>query len=134
MSDEQFQRANRRHVGALKRFDLPGTAQPVAIAYQWDGLAAYGSIDEFCHGLILGMSRRPRDAGSALVLVSEDDAGCLTGSHLAAERASGRAVISVDCVQTDAFAYIDIAGPSPGSASVHVAIKSLIFPGDSMTA
>lgn len=117
----------------LERFDLLGTTQPVAIAYQWDGLATYGRIDEFCHGIILGMSRRPRDADSVLVLVSEDDVGRLIGSHLAAERAAGRAVISVDCVQTDAFAFIDIGRPIAGSASVPVVIKSLIFPGDSVT-
>lgn len=118
---------------ALERFDLLGTAQPVAIAYQWDGLATYGRIDEFCQGIVLGMSRRPRDADSVLVLVSEDDIGRLIGSHLAAERAAGRAVISVDCVQTDAFAFVDIGRPITGSASVPVVIKSLVFPGHSVT-
>jgi ethanolamine utilization protein EutA len=118
----------------LEQFDLLNGTQPVAIAYQWDGLATYARIDEFCQGIVLGMSRRPRDVDSALVLVSEDDIGRLIGSHLAEERAAGRAVISVDCVQTDAFAFVDIGLPIVGSASVPVVIKSLIFPGDSVAA
>ena len=116
----------------LERYDLLEAAEPVAIAYQWDGLATYGRIDEFCHGIALGMSRRSRDADSPVVLVSDDDIGRLIGSHLAAERAGGRSVISVDCVSTGAFAFIDIGLPIVGSASVPVVIKSLIFPGDAM--
>jgi ethanolamine utilization protein EutA len=117
---------------ALEQFDLLDGTQPVAIGYQWDGLATYGRIDEFCRGIAAGMSRRPRDAESAFVLVTEDDIGRLIGSHLAAERAGGRAVISIDCVATGAFAYVDIGRPIAGSASVPVVIKSLVFPGDSV--
>jgi ethanolamine utilization protein EutA len=117
-------------VRTLEQFDLLEAAEPVAIAYQWDGLATYARIDEFCHGIVLGLSRRSRDADSPIVLVSDDDIGRLIGSHLAAERADDRAVISVDCVQTGAFAFVDIGRPIAGSASVPVVIKSLIFPNE----
>jgi ethanolamine utilization protein EutA len=117
-------------VRTLEQFDLLTGSQPVAIAYQWDGLATYARLDEFCRGVVLGLSRRPQDADSPVVLVSEDDIGRLIGSHLARERAEGRAVISVDCVQTGAFAFIDIGRPIAGSASVPVVIKSLVFPGE----
>ena len=117
-------------VRALEQFDLLDAKQPVAIAYVWDGLATFARLDEFCAGIADGMARRTGDTDSAIVLISEDDIGRLVGSHLAVERSPGRAVVSVDCVETGDFAFIDIGTNIAGSASVPVVIKSLVFPGD----
>jgi ethanolamine utilization protein EutA len=113
---------------ALTGFDLMDSKQPVAISYLWDGLATYHRIDEFCRGIASGMATRSQDGGSPIVLVSEDDIGRLIGSHLAAECVPDRTVISVDCVETGDFAFVDIGRPVTGSASVPVVIKSLVFP------
>ncbi|WP_203921336.1 ethanolamine ammonia-lyase reactivating factor EutA [Rugosimonospora africana] len=113
---------------SLTQFDLTDAKQPVAVSYLWDGLATYDRIDAFCHGIAMGMAARTQDSDSAVVLVSEDDIGRLIGSHLATERLDGRAVVSVDCVETGDFAFVDIGRPVTGSASVPVVIKSLIFP------
>lgn len=121
-------------VRALEQFDLLDAKQPIAIAYAWDGLATYGRIDEFCAGIADGMARRTGDTDSAIVLVGEDDIGRLIGSHLAAERSPGRSVVSVDCVETADFAFVDIGTTIAGSASVPVVIKSLVFPGDAPAA
>jgi ethanolamine utilization protein EutA len=116
---------------SLTQFDLIDAKQPVAVSYLWDGLATYDRIDEFCHGVAMGIAARAYHGDSAVVLVSEDDIGRLIGSHLAVERLEGRPVISVDCVETGDFAFVDIGRPVAGSASVPVVIKSLIFPSDS---
>lgn len=116
---------------SLSQFDLIDAKQPVAIAYLWDGLATYQRIDDFCHGIAIGMAARTQDSDSTVVLVSEDDLGRLIGSHLSTERMPDRPVISVDCVETGDFAFVDIGRPIAGSASVPVVIKSLIFPTES---
>ncbi|WP_345638241.1 ethanolamine ammonia-lyase reactivating factor EutA [Rugosimonospora acidiphila] len=116
---------------SLAQFDLIDTKQPVAVSYLWDGLATYDRIDQFCHGIAMGIAARTQDTDSAVVLVSEDDIGRLIGSHLATERLDGRPVVSVDCVETTDFAFIDVGRPVTGSASVPVVIKSLVFPSTS---
>jgi ethanolamine utilization protein EutA len=113
---------------SLAGFDLKDSKQPVAISYRWDGLATYARIDEFCRGIAAGIAARDQDAGSPIVLVSEDDIGRLIGSHLATECVPDTPVISVDCVETGDFAFVDIGQPIAGAASVPVVIKSLIFP------
>lgn len=116
---------------SLAQFDLLDAEQPVAVSYLWSGLATYHRIDEFCEGISAGMAARTQDTDSAIVLVSEDDIGRLIGSHLATERAGGRPVVSVDCVDTGDFAFVDIGRPIAGSAAVPVVIKSLVFPTES---
>lgn len=118
---------------ALVEYDLIDSKQPVAISYLWDGLASYYRIDEFCRGIAAGMAARSQDTDSAMVLVSQDDIGRLIGSHLATECVPARPVVSVDCVETGDFDFIDIGQPISGSASVPVVIKSLVFPASTDT-
>ncbi len=111
----------------LIRFDLTGQPGPIGVAFRWAGLATYARIDEFAKGLIAGVTAR-QDTGSALVLVSYEDVGRLIGSHISRDLAVARPVISVDCVEVGDFEFVDVGTPVPGTASVPVVIKSLVFP------
>ena len=80
-----------------------------------------------CAGITSAVGRQER-AGTAVVIVCDDDVGRLVGKHIVEELGSALKVISIDCVRLNAFDFIDVGEIVPGSGVVPVIIKSLVFP------
>jgi ethanolamine utilization protein EutA len=114
----------------LKRLDLLGDDQPVALCYRWEGSATYARIDAFCRGIVDGMARKLA-AGLPIVLIGEGDIGGLIGIHCKSELGLQSPVVSVDGIALKEFDFIDIGELLPTSGAVPVVIKSLIFPATS---
>ena len=112
----------------LKRLDLAGGEQPVAVFVPWQGSATFQRLDAFCKGVADGLSSVLKN-GHPLVLAGDGDVGGLLGIHLHEEMKLSNPVVSIDGLELKEFDYIDIGTMLESSGAVPVVIKSLIFPG-----
>jgi ethanolamine utilization protein EutA len=112
----------------LKRLDLNGGEQPVAVFVPWQGSATFQRLDAFCRGVVDGLENILRK-GHPLVLAGDGDVGGLLGIHLHEEMKLRNAVVSIDGLELKEFDYIDIGAMLETTGAVPVVIKSLIFPG-----
>jgi len=111
----------------LKRLDLAGGEQPVAVFVPWQGSATFQRLDAFCKGVVEGLSGILK-GGHPLVLAGDGDVGGLLGIHLHEEMKLANPVVSIDGLELKEFDYIDIGTMLESSGAVPVVIKSLIFP------
>jgi ethanolamine utilization protein EutA (predicted chaperonin) len=114
-------------LSALRRLDLQGARQPVALAFHWDGSATFSRLQAFCGGIAEGL-KDILAKGHPLVLVNDGDIGGIVGLHFQEELKIANPIISIDGIALNDFDYIDIGNLIPSSGSVPVVIKSLIFP------
>ena len=112
----------------LKRLDLAGGEQPVAVFVPWEGSATFQRLDAFCRGIVEGLGDVLKN-GHPLVLAGDGDVGGLLGIHLHEEMKLTNPVVSIDGLELKDFDYIDIGAMLEASGAVPVVIKSLIFPG-----
>ena len=112
----------------LKRLDLNGGEQPVAVFVPWQGSATFQRLDAFCRGVVDGLANILKN-GHPLVLAGDGDVGGLLGIHLHEEMKLANPVVSIDGLELKEFDYIDIGTMLEASGAVPVVIKSLIFPG-----
>jgi len=112
----------------LKRLDLNGGEQPVAVFVPWHGSATFQRLDAFCRGVVDGLENILKK-GHPLVLAGDGDVGGLLGIHLHEEMRIRNAVVSIDGLELKEFDYIDIGSMLETTGAVPVVIKSLIFPG-----
>jgi len=117
----------------LKRLDLNGGEQPVAVFVPWQGSATFQRLDAFCRGVVDGLSEILKN-GHPLVLAGDGDVGGLLGIHLHEEMKLPNAVVSIDGLELKEFDYIDIGAMLETTGAVPVVIKSLIFPGSAAPA
>jgi ethanolamine utilization protein EutA len=115
-------------VAILKRLDLNGGEQPVAVFVPWQGSATFQRLDAFCRGVVDGLASILA-RGHPLVLAGDGDVGGLLGIHLHEEMKLANPVVSIDGLELKDFDYIDIGAMLESSGAVPVVIKSLIFPG-----
>jgi ethanolamine utilization protein EutA len=112
----------------LRRMDLAGGEQPVALFVSWRGSATFQRLDAFCRGVVDGLA--PVLArGHPLVLAGDGDVGGLLGIHLREEMKIANPIVSIDGLELKEFDYIDIGAMLDSSGAVPVVIKSLVFPG-----
>jgi ethanolamine utilization protein EutA len=111
----------------LKRLDLAGGEQPVAVFVPWQGSATFQRLDAFCKGVADGLAAVLKN-GHPLVLAGDGDVGGLLGIHLHEEMKLANPVVSIDGLELKEFDYIDIGTMLESSGAVPVVIKSLIFP------
>ncbi len=112
---------------ALRRLDQHEGEQTVALLYRWAGSATFRRLDDFCHGVELGLAQHLAN-GHPLVLVGEGDIGGLVGIHAREERKLQSPVASIDGINLKEFDFIDIGAMLETSGAVPVVIKSLVFP------
>ena len=113
---------------ALRRLDLEGGEQAVALCYRWKGSATFARLDAFCRGIAEGLAGALA-RGLPLILVGEGDIGGLVGIHCTEETRLPNPVVSIDGIALKEFDFIDIGALLPSSGAVPVVIKSLVFPG-----
>ncbi|WP_454856895.1 ethanolamine ammonia-lyase reactivating factor EutA [Rhizobium binxianense] len=111
---------------SLARLDLGDGESPVALCYDWEGSASYRRLDDFCHGVVDGLSAI-LSKGHPLILVGNGDVGGLVGMHCKLE-AGISPLVSIDGIKLDEFDFIDIGAMLETSGAVPVVIKSLVFP------
>ncbi|CAN7732578.1 ethanolamine ammonia-lyase reactivating factor EutA [Phyllobacterium sp. LjRoot231] len=111
---------------ALARLDLTQGDSAVAICYEWEGSASYRRLDDFCEGVVSGLSA-VLAKGHPLILVGDSDVGGLVGMHFVNEEGIS-SIISIDGIKLDEFDFIDIGAMLETSGAVPVVIKSLVFP------
>lgn len=112
---------------ALRRLELEGCTDPVAVCYRWSGAATFDRLDAFCRGVVQGLAPAMR-RGLPLVLVGEGDLGGLIGIHAHEELGLANPIVSIDGVTLQEFDFIDIGALLETSGAVPVVIKSLVFP------
>ena len=91
----------------LKRLDLNGGEQPVAVFVPWQGSATFQRLDAFCRGVVEGLATVLAN-GHPLVLAGDGDVGGLLGIHLHEEMKLENPVVSIDGLELKEFDYIDI--------------------------
>ena len=112
---------------ALKRLDLGGGENPVAIFVPWRGSATFRRLDDFCKGVADGLEAVIAH-GHPIVLAGDGDVGGLMGIHYCEEMKFNNPIVSIDGLELKEFDYIDIGAILDTSGAVPVVIKSLIFP------
>ena len=113
--------------GALKRQDLQDGSQAVALYYRWLGSATFTRLDDFCRGMLQGLS--PLVAGNLpIVLVTDCDLGGLIGLHCHEQLGLQNPIVSIDGIVVREFDFIDIGAILDSSGVAPVVIKSLVFP------
>ena len=112
---------------ALRRFDVQGDEQAVALCYRWQGSATFDRLDAFCRGVAAGLASRLAQ-GLPLILVGDGDIGGLIGIHCQEELRLVNPIVSIDGITLQAFDFIDIGALLETSGAVPVVIKSLVFP------
>jgi ethanolamine utilization protein EutA len=112
---------------ALKRLDLGGGENPVAIFIPWRGSATFHRLDDFCKGVASGLEAILAK-GHPIVLAGDGDVGGLIGIHYCEEMKVTNPIVSIDGLELKEFDYIDIGAMLDTSGAVPVVIKSLIFP------
>ncbi|NIO10403.1 MAG: ethanolamine utilization protein EutA, partial [Deltaproteobacteria bacterium] len=105
--------------GALRRFDLNQTDNPVAIMVEWTGSATFHRLNSLCRGIVDGLSEVLR-RDHPVVLVSDGDIGGLLGIHIKEEVKVPQPVISIDGIQLNEFDFVDIGNFIPSSGAVPV--------------
>src|SRR5256714_5276586 len=113
---------------ALRRLDLEGGEQAVALCYRLRGSATYARLDAFCRGIVAGLANGLA-RGLPLVLVGDGDVGGLIGIHCREETGLSNPIVSIDGIVLKEFDFIDIGALLETSGAVPVVIKSLVFPG-----
>ena len=113
---------------ALRRLDLDGGEQAVALCYRWKGSATYERLDAFCRGIVAGLASA-LGRGLPLILVGDGDVGGLIGIHCREETGLSNPIVSIDGIVLKEFDFIDIGALLETSGAVPVVIKSLVFPG-----
>jgi ethanolamine utilization protein EutA len=116
----------------LKRLDLAGGEQPVALFVPWRGSATFQRLDAFCRGVVDGLADVLAQ-GHPVILAGDGDVGGLLGIHLQEEMKLKCPIVSIDGLELKEFDYIDIGAMLESSGAVPVVIKSLIFPGSAET-
>ncbi len=112
---------------ALKRLDLAGGEQPVALFVPWRGSATFRRLDNFCRGVAAGLETVLAH-GHPIVLAGDGDVGGLIGIHYREEMKLETPIVSIDGLELKEFDYIDIGAMLDTSGAVPVVIKSLVFP------
>jgi ethanolamine utilization protein EutA len=112
---------------ALKRRELDGGDNPVAIFVPWRGSATFQRLDDLCRGIRDGLAPI-LTRGHPVVLVGDSDVGGLIGIHLCEEMKLAAPIVSIDGLELKDFDYIDIGAILDTSGAVAVVIKSLVFP------
>ena len=115
----------------LRRLDLAGGEQPVAVFAPWRGSATFQRLDAFCRGVVNGLGAVLAH-GHPIILAGEGDVGGLLGVHLHEEMRIENPIVSIDGLELKEFDYIDIGAMLESSGAVPVVIKSLIFPGNAL--
>lgn len=112
---------------ALEFRELQSGDQDIALYFDWQGSATYSRLDEFCRGIIRGLSA-VLSRGRPLILVTDSDVGGLVGLHCYDVCKLTNPVVSVDGIALSDFDFIDIGELLEASGAVPVVIKSLLFP------
>jgi ethanolamine utilization protein EutA len=112
---------------ALKRLELAGGGNPVALFVPWRGSATFARLEDFCRGMSEGLSALLA-RGHPIVLVGDSDVGGLIGIHCREEMKLPYPIVSIDGLELKDFDYIDIGAMLENSGAVPVVIKSLVFP------
>jgi ethanolamine utilization protein EutA len=115
---------------ALRRLDLHGGEQPVALCYRWRKSATFARLDAFCRGVGAGLAK-VIERGLPLILVGDGDIGGLIGIHCLEELRLKNPIVSIDGIVLKEFDFIDIGALLATSGAVPVVIKSLVFPSSS---
>lgn len=113
---------------SLRRLDLHGGEQAVALCYHWQGSATFSRLDTLVRGLADGLSS-VLDRGLPLILVGDGDVGGLVGIHAREEAGLPNPIVSIDGIALNEFDFVDIGAMLELSGAVPVVIKSLVFPG-----
>src|ERR1700685_2379234 len=112
---------------ALKRLDLGGGENPVAIFVPWRGSATFRRLDDFCKGVADGLEA-VIGHGHPIVLAGDGDVGGLMGIHYCEGMKFNNPIVSIDGLELKEFDYIDISALLDTAGAVPVVLKSLIFP------
>jgi len=115
---------------ALKRRELDGGENPVAVFVPWRGSATFQRLDDLCRGVRDGLAAVLAQ-GHPIVLVGDSDVGGLIGIHFCEEMKVAAPIVSIDGLELKDFDYIDIGAILDTSGAVAVVIKSLVFPASS---
>lgn len=111
----------------LRRLELQGAEQPVAVFYRFAGPATHARLDAFVTGVARALFAH-LERGHPLVLVGDRDVGGLVGIHCVEEARVGGPVVSIDGITLQDLDHVDIGALLPASGAVPVVVKSLVFP------
>jgi ethanolamine utilization protein EutA len=111
---------------ALAQSDMQDGADPVALAFRWQGEPLHARLAAVAEGISIALSATVA-AGLPLVLLIDGDVAQSLGRVLRYEVAPGANVVAIDGVELKQFDYVDIGAVIDTANVVIVIIKSLLF-------
>ena len=112
---------------AFNRLDLEEGEQPVALAFDWEGLPRYAQLRKIAEGVVAAVPRTLA-AGGPIILVFTGDYAKLVGETVAKDLRVANPIVSIDNLVLQEFDYIDIGEMIYPAHVVPVVVKSLVFP------
>jgi ethanolamine utilization protein EutA len=110
----------------LTKFDLADSDADVVLAFHWQGVPAFRRIAAFGKGIRKGIASRLA-RGKAVYVILDADIAMNLGAVLREDLAIDNEVLVIDGIALWDFDYIDMGRMRMPSATVPVAIKSLVF-------
>jgi ethanolamine utilization protein EutA len=97
-----------------------------AVTVRWRGAPSFDRLRQLAEGLALGLQRHVLP-GEPVVLVLDRDVARLVGALLDEQVGARHPVVVLDGIDAQAYDYLDVGSWIPGSATLPVTVKSLLF-------
>jgi ethanolamine utilization protein EutA len=105
----------------------------LALVLSWTGSATFARLDDSAAAITAGVRAALRHSPKALAVICDADVARVLGRRLEAHAPPGTDVVTVDGVDGHDGDFLDIGPYVPGTRSVPVVVKTLLFPEESRT-
>ena len=104
----------------------------LALVLSWTGSATFARLDDSAAAIVAGVrAARRQDYPKALAIICDADVARVLGRRLEAHAPPGTDVVTIDGVDGADGDFLDVGPYVPGTRSVPVVVKTLLFPQES---
>lgn len=122
----------RDSVAAAVRTRSELIGDELALVLSWTGSATFARLDDSAAAIVAGVqAARQQDYPKALVVICDADVARVLGRRLEAHVPPGTDVVTIDGVDGADGDFLDVGPYVPGTRSVPVVVKTLLFPQES---
>jgi ethanolamine utilization protein EutA len=106
--------------------------EELALVLSWTGSATFARLDDSAAAIVAGVgAARQQHYPTALAVICDTDVARVLGRRLEAHAPDGTEVVTIDGVDGHDGDFLDIGPYVPGTRSVPVVVKTLLFPQES---
>ncbi|HVT71141.1 MAG TPA: ethanolamine ammonia-lyase reactivating factor EutA [Trebonia sp.] len=103
----------------------------LALVLSWTGSATFARLDDSAAAIVAGVQAARPEYPTALAVICDADVARVLGRRLEAHAPPGTKIVTIDGVDGADGDFLDIGPYVPGTRSVPVVVKTLLFPQES---